>query len=80
LFQRESQLSCYVCHLIFAVYPPDINASPTGNLERIGRHGRKKSTGINTSPDMRKKNAMIRKRGNSNQAGAGAKENTAIRS
>jgi hypothetical protein len=59
------------------MYPPDTSASRTDNLKRIGGHGRKKSTGISTSPNMRKKNGMIRKRGNINQAGARAKENRA---
>jgi hypothetical protein len=59
---------------------PDINASPMDNLKRTGGHGRKKSTGINTNPDMREKNGMIWKRENINQAGAEAEENTAIRS
>jgi hypothetical protein len=62
------------------MYHPDINASPIDNLERIGGHGRKKSTGISTSPDMREKKGMRWKRENINQAGAGAKENTPIRS
>jgi len=59
--------------------PPGTNESPTDNLKRIGGHGRKKSIGINTNPDMREKNGMRWKRGNINQAGAAAKENTAVK-
>jgi hypothetical protein len=77
---RECRLSCYVCHPIIAMYPLDTNASPTDNLRTTGGHGRERNTGISTSPDLRKKNGMIWKRGKINLARAKAKENKSTRS
>jgi len=62
------------------LFSPDTGASHIENLKRTGGLGRERNTGISTSPDMREKNGMIWKRGNMDQAGAEAEQDTAIRS
>lgn len=77
-FQRGCPVPCYICHPITVMYHPYTNASHMDNLKRTGGHGRERSTGINTSTNMKEEKDPTSKKAGMDKGEA--KGNTATRS